>query len=367
MNFSVSRDAFLKPLQFVAGVVERRNTLLILGNVLIEVEGSVLRMTGTDMEVELVAEMALLNSVSDPVKLTVAGRKLLDIVKSLPTDSNLELSLEGERLIIKCGRSRFSLSTLPANEFPNIQTDLQSSELLLAQSALKKVIQATSFAMAVQDVRYYLNGILLELKDQQLRAVATDGHRLAMSSVASSVVLPNVQVIVPRKGILELDRLLDDSDESVRLALSSNHLRATLGDYTFTTKLIDGKFPDYERVIPRGGDKEIIADKEPLKHVLTRVAILSNEKYRGVRVKFESGNLQVVANNPEQEEAEENLSIDYTGDTLEIGFNVSYLIDVLTTLSGDQVMVKASDSNSSVLIRDFDDDSGLYVVMPMRL
>lgn len=367
MNFSVSRDAFLKPLQFVAGVVERRNTLVILGNVLLEAEDSVFRITGTDMEVELVAEMVLETPVAEAVKVTVAGRKLLDIVKSLPANAHLQLALETERLILKCGRSRFSLATLPANEFPNIQTDLQSSELLLAQGALKKVIQATSFAMAVQDVRYYLNGILLELKDQQLRAVATDGHRLAMSSVSSSVALPSVQVIVPRKGILELDRLLEDSEEPVRLALSSNHLRAKLGDYTFTTKLIDGKFPDYERVIPRVTDKEIVADKEALKQVLSRVAILSNEKYRGVRVVFESGNLQVLANNPEQEEAEENLAIDYAGDALEIGFNVSYLIDVLSTVAGDQVMIKASDSNSSVLLRDFGDDSGLYVVMPMRL
>jgi DNA polymerase-3 subunit beta len=367
MNFSISRDALLKPLQFVAGVVERRNTLVILGNVLLEAEGPILRITGTDMEVELIAEVTLETPVSEAVKLTVAGRKLLDIVKSLPADTQLQLSNESDRLIIKAGRSRFSLSTLPANEFPNIQTDLQSSELLLAQGALKKVIQATSFAMAVQDVRYYLNGILLELKDQQLRAVATDGHRLALSSVSSNVTLPNVQVIVPRKGILELDRLLEESDEPVSLALSSNHLRAKLGDYTFTTKLIDGKFPDYERVIPRGGDKEIIADKEPLKQVLTRVAILSNEKYRGVRVGFESGNLQVLANNPEQEEAEENIAVDYVGDSLEIGFNVSYLIDVLSTVSGPQVMIKASDSNSSVLLRDFDDDSSLYVVMPMRL
>lgn len=367
MNFSISRDALLKPLQFVAGVVERRNTLVILGNVLLEAEGSVLRITGTDMEVELIAEVHLENPVPEPVKLTVAGRKLLDIVKSLPTETQLQLANETDRLILKAGRSRFSLSTLPANEFPNIQTDLQSSELLLAQGALKKVIQATSFAMAVQDVRYYLNGILLELKDQQLRAVATDGHRLALSSVSSSVALPSVQVIVPRKGILELDRLLEDSDQPVRLALSSNHLRAKLGDYTFTTKLIDGKFPDYERVIPRGGDKEIIADKEPLKQVLTRVAILSNEKYRGVRVGFESGNMQVLANNPEQEEAEENLAVDYTGESLEIGFNVSYLIDVLSTVSGQQVLIKASDNNSSVLLRDFDDDSSLYVVMPMRL
>jgi DNA polymerase-3 subunit beta len=367
MNFSISRDALLKPLQFVAGVVERRNTLVILGNVLLEAEGSVLRITGTDMEVELIAEVHLENPVPEPVKLTVAGRKLLDIVKSLPAETQLQLANETDRLILKAGRSRFSLSTLPANEFPNIQTDLQSSELLLAQGALKKVIQATSFAMAVQDVRYYLNGILLELKGQQLRAVATDGHRLALSSVSSSVALPSVQVIVPRKGILELDRLLEDSDQPVRLALSSNHLRAKLGDYTFTTKLIDGKFPDYERVIPRGGDKEIIADKEPLKQVLTRVAILSNEKYRGVRVGFESGNMQVLANNPEQEEAEENLAVDYTGESLEIGFNVSYLIDVLSTVSGQQVLIKASDNNSSVLLRDFDDDSSLYVVMPMRL
>ncbi|MCH8551744.1 MAG: DNA polymerase III subunit beta [Natronospirillum sp.] len=367
MNLNVSREALLKPLQFVAGVVEKRNTLAILANVLLEAEGNSLTLTGTDLEVELVARVDLETPVAQPWRVTLPARKLLDLCKSLPGEAELQFSQDGERVLMTSGRSRYSLSTLPAVDFPNIQTDEQASELLIPQSALLRVIDATTFAMAMQDVRYYLNGMLLELKDQQLRTVATDGHRLAMAAVDSEQPVPPLQVIVPRKGILEMQRILEDIDTPVKLTLTANHLRATVEQYTFTTKLVDGKFPDYERVIPRGGDKEIVADRTSFKAVLSRAAILSNEKYRGVRLMVTSGNLQVLANNPEQEEAEENLPVDYQGDPLEVGFNVNYLIDVLNAINGEQVLIKASDSNSSALVRDFDDETALYVVMPMRL
>ncbi|MFC3851596.1 DNA polymerase III subunit beta [Salinispirillum marinum] len=366
MNLQVSREELLKPLQFVAGVVEKRNTLAILANVLLEVEGDVLTLTGTDLEVELVARVPLL-SESAHSAITLPAKKLLDICRSLPAESVLNLVLEGDRVIIKSGRSRYNLSTLPAVEFPNIQTDEATQPVTLPQRVLRKVIDSTTFAMAVQDVRYYLNGMLLELKDKQLRSVATDGHRLAMALTPLENSVPHAQVIVPRKGILELQRIVEDSETPIALELTPNHMRATLDQYTFTTKLVDGKFPDYERVIPRGGDKEIIADKESFKMVLSRAAILSNEKYRGVRLHFSEGNVQVLANNPEQEEAEENLAVDYVGDPLEVGFNVTYLIDVLNAIKGEQVMIKASDANSSALVRDFDDDTAVYVIMPMRL
>ncbi len=368
MNLQVSREALLKPLQFVAGVVEKRNTLAILANVLLEAEGDTLTLTGTDLEVELVARVHLEAPVSQSWQVTLPAKKLLDLCKSLPSESMLQFGLEGDRVLLTSGRSRYSLSSLDANEYPNIQTDEQATELLMPQSGLLKVIEATTFAMAVQDVRYYLNGMLLELKEGQLRTVATDGHRLAMAAVAFDTGNPAAtQVIVPRKGILEMQRILEDVDTPVSLSLSANHLRVTVENYTFTTKLVDGKFPDYERVIPRGGDKEIIADKESLRSVLSRASILSNEKYRGVRLTVTDGNIQVLANNPEQEEAEENIAVDYQGESLEVGFNVTYLIDVLSTIKGEQVMIKALDSNSSVLLRDFDDDAALYVVMPMRL
>lgn len=366
MNLQVSREELLKPLQFVAGVVEKRNTLAILANVLLEVEGDVLTLTGTDLEVELVARVPLMAESSHSA-ITIPAKKLLDICRSLPAESVLNLMLEGDRVIIKSGRSRYNLSTLPAVEFPNIQTDEGAQPVTLPQRVLRKVIDSTTFAMAVQDVRYYLNGMLLELKDKQLRSVATDGHRLAMALTPLEQAVPHAQVIVPRKGILELQRIIEDSDTAIAIELTPNHMRATLDQYTFTTKLVDGKFPDYERVIPRGGDKEIIADKESFKMVLTRAAILSNEKYRGVRLHFSEGNVQVLANNPEQEEAEENLAVDYAGDELEVGFNVTYLIDVLNAIKGEQVMIKASDANSSALVRDFDDDTAVYVIMPMRL
>ncbi|MCP1314147.1 MULTISPECIES: DNA polymerase III subunit beta [unclassified Halomonas] len=367
MKFSISREALLRPLTLVAGVVERRQTLPVLSNVLIQVEGDQVALTGTDLEVELVGR-TVASQVEQEGGATVPARKLMDICKSLPEQSEIQLALEEGRAVLRSGRSRFTLSTLPVAEFPNIEDGASSQELSIPRGTLKHLIEATSFAMAQQDVRYYLNGMLLDIQNHLLRAVATDGHRLAMCSRQTEVAVAEPQkMIVPRKGILELSRLLDDSDEPVSLTLGATHLRAHTGDFTFTSKLIDGKFPDYERVVPKNGDKVLIADRAELRQVLSRTAILSNEKYRGVRLYLEEGNLKVMANNPEQEEAEENVAIEYTGPGMEVGFNVGYLVDVLAVLDEERVQMTLADPNSSALLEEPGGGDALYVVMPMRL
>lgn len=367
MKFTISRESLLKPLQLVAGVVERRQTLPVLSNILLVVEGNQLSMTGTDLEVEMVGRIEL-EQPAEPGSITVPAKKLMDICKSLPDHVDIELTLTGQKVTIKGGRSRFTLSTLPATEFPNVEDGPQNLEISIAQGALKHLIDRTAFAMAQQDVRYYLNGMLLELNGTQLRTVATDGHRLATSVTdvdAESV--DKLQVIVPRKGILELARLLQDGEQNASLVIGSNHIRVNTNDYTFTSKLVDGKFPDYERVIPQGGDKIMIADRQELRQVLSRIAILSNEKYRGVRLGLTDGFLQVTANNPEQEEAEETLAVDYQNISMEIGFNVNYLLDALSILSEEMVKISMIDPNSSALVQAVDSGNSLYVIMPMRM
>lgn len=367
MKFSISREALLRPLALVAGVVERRQTLPVLSNVLLDVREEGLSLTGTDLEVELIGR-TMPSQVEEQGAATVPARKLMDICKSLPDQSEITFALEEGRAVLRSGRSRFTLSTLPVAEFPNIEDTQGSVELSLPRGTLKHLIDATSFAMAQQDVRYYLNGMLLELRSNLVRSVATDGHRLAVCSRSADIeVEPAQKLILPRKGVLELVRLLDDSDEPVSLTLGASHVRAHTGDFTFTSKLVDGKFPDYERVVPRGGDKVFIAERAQLRQVLSRTSILSNEKYRGVRLQLEEGNLQVMANNPEQEEAEENVEIEYTGASLEIGFNVSYLIDVLNVLGEDRVQMTLADPNSSALLEEPGGGDAMYVVMPMRL
>jgi DNA polymerase-3 subunit beta len=366
MKFTVTRDALLKPLNLVAGVVERRQTLPILANVLIGVEGNLLSLTGTDLEVELLGKVSLDGATVDG-DITVPARKLLDIVKSLPDDSVISVEVEDQRAIIKSGRSRFTLSTLPASEFPNVEQGSASLEFDVLQRNLKTLIDKTAFAMAQQDVRYYLNGMLWEIKDGIFRVVATDGHRLALSTQSGITASEEKQVILPRKGVLELSRLLIEEDESIHLAFGDTHLRATTQAFTFTSKLVDGKFPDYDRVLPKGSDKEVVAERDVLKQALARAAILSNEKYRGIRMQFNAGDLRIVANNPEQEEAEDVVAIEYAGDTLEIGFNVSYLLDIMNVVSGPKVKFSLLDANSSALLEDNDDGNSLYVVMPMRL
>ena len=367
MKFVVSREALLKPLQLVAGVVERRQTLPVLSNVLLVLNGDQLSLTGTDLEVEIVGRVQL-EQAGESGEITVPARKLVDICRSLPDGSNIEFFQEEQRIIVKSGRSRFTLSTLAASDFPNVEDSPGNLQFSCAQQEIKRLIERTAFAMAQQDVRYYLNGMLWEVRQDQLRVVATDGHRMAMCTRAVAVNTAEIiQAILPRKGVLELSRLLDDSTSQVEITLSANHIRVTSAEYTFTSKLVDGKFPEYERVLPRGGNKVVIGSRLELKQAFGRTAILSNEKYRGVRLLLSDGVLTIVANNPEQEEAEEQVTVDYSGDSLEVGFNVSYLQDVANVINHENIKITLSDANSSALIEEPENSDSLYVVMPMRL
>ncbi len=367
MKFTINREALLKPLLLVAGVVERRQTLPVLSNVLLVVDGDTLSLTGTDLEVELVGRVTL-DKPAESGSITVPARKLVDICKSLPEDSEITFQEDNQRVIFRSGRSRFTLSTLPAHDFPNVNEESASFQFAISQSRLRRLIDRTGFAMAQQDVRYYLNGMLLEVREHALRSVATDGHRLAMCTVEADISQQERhQVIVPRKGILEMARLLTDGDEMVHITLGSNHIRAKTGDFIFTSKLVDGKFPDYERVLPRGGDKLVIGDRQSLRQALQRASILSNEKYRGIRLMLDKNTVKIMANNPEQEEAEEEVTVNYEGSPLEIGFNVSYLLDVLSVINGDAVKMTLSDPGNSALVEETENSDAVYVVMPMRL
>lgn len=366
MKFSVNRELLLKPLQQVAGVVERRQTLPVLSNLLLQVSGSQLSMTGTDLEVELIGRLEVVTP--EDGEITVPARKLVDICREIPEKADIEFSLNENRLEIRSGRFRSTLSTLPAVDFPSV--DQSSPELTaeLDSKSFKKLLDQTAFAMAQQDVRYFLNGMLIEVGNNHVRAVATDGHRLAMSDLEhEGIDGPTKQVIVPRKGVIEIQRLLQEVEDKVSVSIGSSHLCATSSMFTLTTKLVDGKFPDYDRVIPKDGDKVVLADKQELRQALSRTAILSNEKFRGIRVSIASGQLQLSANNPEQEEAEETVSVDYQGDSLEVGFNVSYLQDVLGVIGNDKVRLTLHDANSSAVLEDPELEDAVYVVMPMKL
>ena len=367
MQFEITREALIKPLQLVTGVVERRQTLPVLSNVLLALDNGVLSLTGTDLEVELVGKVAV-NSGQGDGEITVPARKLVDICKSLPEDAVIKFSTEEGKAIIRVGRSRFSLQTLPATDFPSVEESKGSFEIKVSRTALKTMLDNTSFAMAQQDVRYYLNGLLLEVAPEYLRVVATDGHRLALHTERFAVgVASKHQVIVPRKGVAELSRLLADGDDEVSLVVGNNHIRVKTQNYTFTSKLVDGKFPDYDRVLPKGGDKVMVGNRNGLKQALSRAAILSNEKFRGIRLMLAQDELKILANNPEQEEAEDVVAVEYSSAALEIGFNVSYLIDVLNVLTTETVQMVLTDTNSSVLMQAADGSAALYVVMPMRL
>tara|TARA_E500000075_G_scaffold129843_1_gene138060 strand:- start:814 stop:1914 length:1101 start_codon:yes stop_codon:yes gene_type:complete len=366
MKFNLSREALLKPLQLVVGVVERRQTLPILSNVLLRIDGSRLSITATDLEVEIVGFSEVSGSLEGG-DVTIPARKFADICRSLPDGAIVEFSSGDGRAQIVSGRSRFTLATLPANEFPSVEDSEESIGFIAKGLVIKSLVDSTSFAMAQQDVRYYLNGMLWELSSNNLRAVATDGHRMALCDVECSVdIAEKISVIMPRKGIVELSRLLGDDDIAITMGVS--HVRAKTDDFCFTSKLVDGTYPDYERVLPKGGEKRVLGERLELRQAFNRTSILSNEKYRGVRLLLSSGGLKMVANNPEQEEAEEEVSVDYVGDDLEIGFNVSYLLDVLNVLKGSSVCFTLSDSNSSALLEDSSENTrAVYVVMPMRL
>ena len=364
MKFSAERESLLAALQSVIGVVERRQTMPILANLLLSAEQGKLSVTATDLEVELVASATIKSNVDGRV--TVPGRKLLDICRSLPEEVTLTLSQDGDRMTVKAGKSRFVLATLPAADFPVIDELAQQQSLKIAQADLRRLLDKTHFSMAQQDVRYYLNGMLLETDGKMLRTVATDGHRLALCEMDLPSKGTGQQVIVPRKGVLELQRLLG-TEGDVQITIGSNHIRAQIGDVRFTSKLIDGRFPEYGRVIPSAPAKAVVADRETLRAALQRTAILAKEKYRGIRLALKKNSMTLQAHNPEQEEAEEQVEVNYKGDELEVGFNVGYLLDALAAVDGSEVEIGVTDGNSSCLVRAPGATSARYVVMPMRL
>ncbi|MGR4991051.1 DNA polymerase III subunit beta [Vibrio rotiferianus] len=366
MKFTIERSHLIKPLQQVSGALGGRPTLPILGNLLLKVEENVLSMTATDLEVELVSKVTL-EGDCEAGSITVPSRKFLDICRGLPDDAIITFVLEGDRVQVRSGRSRFSLATLPANDFPNIEDWQSEVEVSLTQSELRTLIEKTQFSMANQDVRYYLNGMLFEIDGTTLRSVATDGHRMAVSQTQLGADFAQKQIIVPRKGVQELVKLMDVPEQPVVLQIGSSNVRAEVNNFIFTSKLVDGRFPDYRRVMPQSTTKTLEASCDELRQAFSRAAILSNEKFRGVRVNLAGSEMRITANNPEQEEAEEMLDVSFEGDAIEIGFNVSYVLDVLNTLRCENVRVSMSDANASALIENADDDSAMYVVMPIRL
>jgi len=362
----IPRDALLKPLQAVSGIVERRHTLPILANVLLERRNGKLHVTATDLEMQITAIADL--EGKDGQATTVGARKLQDLLRALPDDAQINLDATGSKMTVRAGRSRFNLQTLAATDYPRIsvgQEQLQS--LTLAQRDFRSLLRLAEFAMAQQDIRYYLNGMLLVVDSGSLQAVATDGHRLSWASLAIAGDFTRAEVILPRKTVLELAKLLEDSDTPVTIDILANQARFRFANVELVSKVVDGKFPDYNRVIPTGHGKRIELDRVTLLSALQRAAILSNEKFRGVRLVLADGQLRIICTNSEQEEAEEELPVEYAGETLDIGFNITYLLDVLSNIGTDTVHIAFGDYNSSALVTLPGRDDYKYVVMPMRI
>jgi len=366
MKILVERDKLLVPVSLVAGVVERRQTLPILAYLLLRATDNKITMIGTDLEVEMVATVE--GKVKEAGDMTVPARKLLDICRALPDGAEIGLTKQGSKVALRAGKSRFTLTSLVATDFPKVETETFDDTLQLTASLLKRVLEATSFCMALQDVRYYLNGVYIELENRSLRAVATDGHRMAVSEATLEQDVPTTRhFIVPRKAVQEILRLLPNDETTVNLMVGQNHLRLTVSGLTVTSKLIDGKFPDYRKVIPTGQTKILILEREVFREALNRAAILANEKYRGVRLNLEPGKLSITAHNPDQEEAVEEVEVTYNGEPLEIGFNVNYLTDATSAVSSPEIRLGLSDASSSCTLQSPSDSSTEYIVMPMRL
>lgn len=366
MHIRTQREPLIHALTKVGGVVEKRQTLPILGNIHIHAAEDQLTLTGTDRELEIRTRLAA--TVLEPGDITVPARKFIDICRALPEDADINFRVANQRASLVAGKSRFNLSTLPAADYPLMEADSGDQSIEIEQGVLKELLDKTAFAMANQDVRYYLNGLFLKVEPRGITAVATDGHRLArLEQLCDLDVAEAVQVIVPRKTVLELNRLIDGGNELVRLDLSSRTLRSFVGDTVLTSKLVDGRYPEYERVIPLMADKVALVDREGLRQSLLRTSILSNEKFKGIRLSFNAQELKLQAHNPEQEEAEEHLEVEYADQPLDIGFNVGYLLDVLSVIDEQRVEMRFSESNSSALLRGAGREDQTYVVMPMLL
>ncbi|MFP3014561.1 MAG: DNA polymerase III subunit beta [Arsenophonus sp.] len=366
MKFTIEREQLLKPLQQINGPIYGRPILPILNNLLLKVNDEVLSLTSTNLEIEMVVNV-ILRYPGENGSITVPARKFFDICRGLEDGSKIKVVLNGDRLLIHSNCSRFLLSTLPSTSFPSLNDWQSEVEFKLPQITLKRLIEATQFSMAHQDVRYYLNGMLFETNCRELRTVATDGHRLAVCSINVDKDLPTHSVIVPRKGIIEFVKLLNNIDDPVNLNIGRDNIRAHVDNFLFTSKLIDGRFPDYRRVLPKNPDKILTVDCKKLKQALTRSAILSNEKFRGIRLYISKNQLKITANNHEQEESEEIIDVNYQSQMIEISFNVSYILDILNALKCKKVNLLLTDSNSSMQIKDVTDYTASYVVMPMRL
>ena len=363
------RDTLLAPLQSVSGIVEKRHTLPILSNVLLEKKADKLTLLATDIEIQITTSTDA-DSGSGDGSVTVGARKLQDILRSLPDSAEVSLNLEDKRLQVKAGKSRFTLQTLPAEDFPRMAlSDGELKSFTVTQKQFRQLLGQTQFSMAAQDVRYYLNGLLLLVDGNELRAVATDGHRLAYASMPleGEATAPRQELILPRKTVLELSRLLADNDEPLQIELAANQIRFKFGQISLVSKLIDGKFPDYERVIPATLKNIVTLNRAALLQSMVRAAILTNEKFRGVRLVLAPGSMKIMAANAEQEEAQEEIEVDYNGDSIDVGFNVGYLLDVLNNSSVEAVEWGFNDANSSALLTIPGNDRFKYVVMPMRI
>ena len=362
-----TQDKVLAVLQSVAGIVERRHTLPILANVLIRKTGNALQLTTSDLEVQIRTTAELGGDTGD-FTTTVNARKIIDVLRTMPADQTVSLETSQDKLILKGGKSRFTLQTLAAEDFPLVQEAANFGPAFsVPQKTLKQLLGQVAFAMAVQDIRYYLNGILFVAEGQTLSLIATDGHRLAFASATLDVEVPKQEVILPRKTVIELQRLLSDADGALEMRFAGNQAKFSFGALEFVTKLVEGKFPDYNRVIPQNHHNSVTLGRAPLLASLQRTAIMTSDKFKGVRLNLEPGTLRVASNNAEQEEAVDELDIDYGGDAIEIGFNVTYLIDALASMQQDMVKISLADGNSSALLTLPDSDNFKYVVMPMRI
>jgi len=365
----LERDALLKPLQAVTGIVEKRHTLPILSNVMLERKGAHLTLMATDLEIQVATRTGLGKGGGDDAGLTVSARKLQDILRSLPEGSDTLLDVQNNRLQVRSGKSRFNLQTLPVADFPAMaDPGVAQAKVTMPQKALRELLMLVQYAMAQQDIRYYLNGLLLALDGGQMKVIATDGHRLSFAARPLGQQQEKREVIVPRKAVLELGRLLSDSDDSVELEIFANLVRFSFGDTHLTSKIIDGKFPDYTRVVPTNYQKRFSIKRHDLLQSLQRAAILANEKFRGVRWMVAPNVLRISCTNNEQEEAQEELEISYSGDAIDIGFNIMYVLDVLNNVHSEEVECAfGGDANSSMLVTVPDNREFRYVVMPMRI
>lgn len=363
----INKEEFLKPLQSVAGIVERRHTLPILSNVLIQITEENLSFVATDLEIQITAAVSHRGDTGNTA-ITVSAKKLQDIVRALPDNAEIAFDSKDSRLQLKAGKSQFNLQTLPADDFPTLSLpDELISELSLPQSTLKHLFNQVQYAMAQQDIRYYLNGLLMVLEPGTVKVIATDGHRLSLASMIAETVNQTAEAILPRKTVIELIKLLGDNDEEVRIKLGKNLVTFSFGNINLVSKVIEGKFPDYNKVVPAHYQNHVILNRLDLLHAMQRAAILSNEKFRGVRMVLTQNSMRVICNNTEQEEAEEELEISYINEPLDIGFNVTYLLDVLNNINNSEVDCSFGDANSSCLITVPGDDRFKYVVMPMRI